>query len=113
MPIAMLHHSGRLRVGSVIHARKGVDVQLREAVIEIHEKGGYPLRQIAEGAGVDIAQLSRFVAGRGITFAVAEKLCRALNYDLVKMGEPLLPPPEKRKPGPKPKAVRKPKSPKK
>jgi transcriptional regulator with XRE-family HTH domain len=71
--------------------RPGLIDQLKEQI----RGSGRSLNQIAEGSGISVSQLSRFMRGeRGLTLHAAEKVCRTLHLHL----EPDEPPDEESKP---------------
>jgi transcriptional regulator with XRE-family HTH domain len=63
----------------------GLTGQLREAIRD----SGQSLNQLGKASGVHNTQLSRFMRGeRDLSLAAAEKVCQALNLELVSKPAP-------------------------
>ncbi len=61
-----------------IMKRKGLEKQFREAI----QKSGYTQNHLSKLAGVDRAQINRFIKGqRSLTLKSAEKIARVLNIE--------------------------------
>jgi transcriptional regulator with XRE-family HTH domain len=88
-------------------ASKGREPEMVGFIREAIARSPLPLLELGQRAGVNVGQLSRFVRGeRGLSLAVAARLCEALGLELTwRAGEP--PPPRdepRRGPGRPPKA---------
>jgi len=63
-------------------------VPLADALRRAIRESGMSFNELGRLAGVDPAQLSRFASGhRGLTVAVASRVCLALGYELSQTGE--------------------------
>lgn len=63
---------------------KKKEPDLVEVIKAAIKKSGLSLNELSRQAGVAVPQISRFVSGeRGLTVAVAAKLCEALHLRLV------------------------------